>query len=61
MLKSCGWVVGGGGWPTGFYCQPQSPLGFIWVLFGFYLDFIWVLFGLDLVWIGPGGIGDEGD
>ena len=40
------WVVG---WPTGFYCQPQSPL-----------DLIGVGTGLDWVGIGPGGIGEWG-
>ena len=43
-------VVGGGGgwwWPTGFYCQPQSPLGLIGVGTG-----------LDWDGVGPGGIGD---
>ena len=43
-LKVMEWVVG---WPTGFYCQPQSPL-----------DLIGVGTGLDWVGIGPVGIGD---
>ena len=44
-----GWVggwVGGGGGLQDFIVSP-SPL--------------WVLTGLDWVWIGSGGIGDEGD
>ena len=45
MLKS--YRVVGGGWPTGFYCQPQSPLGLIGVETG-----------LDWVGIVSGGIGD---
>ena len=47
---SCIKVIGGGGWwPTGFYCQPQSSFGFIWVGTG-----------LDWVGIGSRGIGDSG-
>ena len=49
MLKSYG--VGGGWWwwwPTGFYCQPQSPLGLIGVETGLGLgwDCVWGDWGL---------------
>ena len=47
-LKVKGWWVGGW-WPTGFYCQPQSPLG----QFGFELG--WTELGLGL-----GGLGTRG-
>jgi len=43
---SCLKVIGGW-WPTGFYCQPQAPFGFNWVL---------VLIG---TWLGL-GLGDLG-
>ena len=41
MLKSYGWWWW---WPTGFYCQPQSPLGLIGVGLGW--DWVWGDWGL---------------
>ena len=50
MLKSYGVGGGGGGsgWPTAFYCQPQSPL---------VLDLIRTWFGLGLGGFGTNGLG----